>query len=524
MKVSLLPQLISALLVSIPMSVLSQSASLWDGLSPGPYKVGFNAEWKLDYTRTWGQSESVKEDYAAKPYSRPVRLATWYPAAVGSTIKQNEFKDYVFINTTDRTCQRAQSIILKNDLGSENKGLQGLFLGNKKAFENLLNTPVPSYKNASPIKKRRFPLLIYSLGQNDYTLENTIIFEYLASHGFIVVTVPHLGMNPRKDYLLIDDALSYDTQVRDLEFALGEMLRLPNVDPTRIGALGMSMGSVYSLLLSGRNSNIRALAGLDGSVMGGLESFAYKYQGLSYYDSSAVKVPVLQIFRETHHDLSVMRSLRYSDRYLLEIKKLAHADFTSSPLYTLQTAMVLPDTFLLSQRTPEYAATQCKNICEYVRIFFDATLNANEKDRKLMDAWRTDTSLNGLSSTFIPGMQCLNEEEFAKVVIMQGSDSAIEILKFFQLRYPDVVLLRQRKLNRMAYEYVYKAELRDATELFKFNTGAFPKTPAVFDSLGDVYEMQGENGLALLNYEKALSLDPENPALKKSVDRLKQKQ
>ena len=500
----------------------AQNAHLWNGLIPGPYKVGFRAEWKLDYTRAWGQSDLIKQSYSNRPFGRPVRLTIWYPAQISSTSKQNKFSDYLFINTTDPCSKLAQSIIEKADIGTENKGLRGLFSGNDRAYNNLLNTGVPSYKNAMALKQRRFPLIIYSLGQNDYTLENTILFEYMASHGYVVVTVPHLGMTPRKDYLLIDDQLSFDTQVRDLEFALSEMLKYPNVNPSEIGTLGMSMGSVYTLLLAGRNPNIKALIGLDGSVMGGLESFAYKYQGSPYYDSGNVKIPVLQIFRESHHDLSVVSSLKYSDRYLLEIKNLTHADFTASPLYTLSTSMIFPDTFGLARRSPEYAATEYKEICKFITLFFDVNLKNFQPGFQEINLWKKGTGQSNITSTFLTGITSPNEEEFAKMVSIKGIIPAIDTLRRLQIKYPDVTWLRQKKLNRMAYEYIYKSSIDDAIELFKFNVAAFPASSDAYTSLADAYEIKGNKELSIEYYEKALQVNPNDNNVKSNLDRLKQ--
>ena len=478
----------------------AQNAPLWNGLVSGPYKVGFRAEWKQDYTRTWGQSELVKESYSQRPFSRPVRLTIWYPAQVSLSSKKNKFNNYLFNTATDSLSKLAESIVEREDIGTENKGLHGLFYGNEKEYNKLVNTEVASYTNTTFIKGKLFPLIIYSLGQNDYTLENTILFEYLASYGYIVVTVPHLGISPRKDYLLIDDALSFDTQVRDLEFSLSEMLKNPNVDDTKIGAMGMSMGSVYTLLMAGKNSNIKALVGLDGTVMGGLESFAYKYQNLPYYDSSNVKIPILEIFREAHHDLSVLSSLKFSDRYLLEIKAMTHGDFTASPLYTLSTGRILPDTFALASRTPEYAAAEYKKICGYVRLFFDGSLKNETAGIQQLTSWKSNSKFDNVTSTFIGGLQCPNEEEFAKMVSIKGSVSAIENLKLLQLKYPGITWLRQKKLNRIGYEYIYKNDVNAAIELFKFNVAAFPESSAVYMSLADGYEIKGNKELAIKSH------------------------
>lgn len=512
----------SMVILFFNVSANAQKSPLWNSLEPGAYHVGFTANWKIDYTRTWGQSDLIKEDYVSnKPYGRPVRSSIWYPSVPGLGGKPMKMKDYLHIPANDPTSQKAQSIIMNKDIGDNSRSIKGLFSGDIKEYEKFLNTLSEARINAPHIKGKKFPLLIYSLGQNDYTFENIVLFEYLASNGFVVISIPHLGVNARKDYLLVDEPLSFDTQVRDMEFALSQALQLPYADNSKIGSFGMSFGTIYSLLLAGRNSNIKALVGLDGTVMGGLEPFAYKYWQSPFYDSSNVKVPILQLFRNEHHDMSVMNSLVYSDRYLLEINDLTHADFTSYPMYTLNTPKNLLDTFALSKRSQEYAAKKFKEICNYVSIFFDAILNNRPELLKKYDTFQNKDISRNITMQFLKGVQAPNEEEFSKIILQYGADSSITYYHQLQKEYPDITWLRQKKINRIGYEMVYNNKIEEAIKIFKFNVAVFSGSADVYDSLAESYMIAGKKELAISNYTKSLEINPKNEAAKKTIESLK---
>ncbi|MEO6405206.1 MAG: hypothetical protein ABIY51_06280 [Ferruginibacter sp.] len=501
-------------------SIHAQTNPLWGSLKSGPYKIGFKSTWYNDYTRTWGQSNDIKETYSSvKPFGRPVRISVWYPAAISSNEKNMKFRDYVFIKSNDPISELGQQMVLANDIGDASKSIKGLFKGNDQAVQNLLNKNVPVYKNSKPVQKK-FPLIIYSLGQGDYTQENTVLFEYLASNGYIVASVPQLSVNPRIDYLVMDDPLAFDTQLRDLEFTLGKMIEAPNVDHNRVGAMGMSMGSVYTYMLAAKNPNIHTLIGLDGTIMGGFASFGYKYWQAPYVDSGNIKIPVLQLFRNDHHDMSRMNSMIYADRYLVTVDGLTHTDFTSYPLYTASAPDDILDTFALHRRTTAYAFDMHQKVCNYVLKFLDATLKQNSTAINFIQSLQNNFKENNVSAEFLKGVHALNEEEFVKIILHKGTDAAIAQYNNFHQIYPSTTWLRQRKLNRIGYEMVYKNDIKKALQIFLFNAAAFPNVAGVYSSLADGYEMNGQKDLAIINYKKVLDINPTDETAKNGIERL----
>jgi len=78
-------------------------------------------------------------------------------------------------------------------------------------------------------------------------------------------------------------------------------------------------------------------------------------------------------------------------------------------------------------------------------------------------------------------------------------------------------------LNEIGYFYKNSQRLDDAILVFEYNTTLFPQSGNVFDSLGEAYYAKGDMLKALLNYKKALALDPTNATAKAVVTELEKK-
>jgi tetratricopeptide (TPR) repeat protein len=61
-----------------------------------------------------------------------------------------------------------------------------------------------------------------------------------------------------------------------------------------------------------------------------------------------------------------------------------------------------------------------------------------------------------------------------------------------------------------------------AIEVFKINTGVFPESWNVWDSLGEGYMTRGDKDLAIENYEKSLEINPQNDNGREILKRLKE--
>jgi tetratricopeptide (TPR) repeat protein len=70
--------------------------------------------------------------------------------------------------------------------------------------------------------------------------------------------------------------------------------------------------------------------------------------------------------------------------------------------------------------------------------------------------------------------------------------------------------IKQSVLSRVGYNYLNNKDFKKAIEIFKINIVLYPKSSKTYDSLADAYLKLKDTTNALVNYHKALSINPEN--------------
>ncbi len=66
-------------------------------------------------------------------------------------------------------------------------------------------------------------------------------------------------------------------------------------------------------------------------------------------------------------------------------------------------------------------------------------------------------------------------------------------------------------------------KFQEAIKLFKLNVEYFPDSWNVYDSLAEAYMKNGNNDLAIKNYEKSLELNSENKNASEMLKKLREK-
>jgi CubicO group peptidase (beta-lactamase class C family) len=74
----------------------------------------------------------------------------------------------------------------------------------------------------------------------------------------------------------------------------------------------------------------------------------------------------------------------------------------------------------------------------------------------------------------------------------------------------DTYLFSEGLLNSFGYGLLQGDKIKDAIEIFKLNVEEYPESGNAYDSLGEVYMLDGNTKLAIQNYEKSIEIDPKN--------------
>ena len=107
-------------------------------------------------------------------------------------------------------------------------------------------------------------------------------------------------------------------------------------------------------------------------------------------------------------------------------------------------------------------------------------------------------------------LKFLKRMEFNNILNTRGVDAAVQYFNGIRESEPDVILFDEMEMNFLGYKFLQEEKTKDAIELFKLNTIAYPDSWNVYDSLGEAYLKDGQIDLAILNYERSLELNPNN--------------
>ena len=116
----------------------------------------------------------------------------------------------------------------------------------------------------------------------------------------------------------------------------------------------------------------------------------------------------------------------------------------------------------------------------------------------------------------------LNGIEFYNILNSQGVNAATEYFYNKHISDPDIIMFDEIEMNALGYQFLQNGKIKDAIELFRLNTFAYPKSWNVYDSLGEAYLKDGQEELAIENYKKSLELNPNNTNAQKVLKNLKE--
>ena len=468
----------------------SEISGFWGNLEPGPYAVGFDTMEKYDYSRTI----RPKRDYFGQPLpgerARPIQICIWYPAEKDGNAIPMILGEYIFPYPDDSGYFEYVSAVQDREIAY----LQTLLNNDRSAVLDLLSVKVGAIHKARP-SEGSFPLIIYTPDLGRGIAENFILCEYLASYGFMVAATHSVGTFALNAEINPADR---ETQVNDAGFLLSQMRDYPNVDSEKIGALGFRAGGSASLLLGGRNSNIDAVAGLDGLYLFG-EHLGYTAQS-PYFILENIKMPVFSIYSadDPGHELSLRDSLVYSRRYSCEFKDFTGRDLTGY-------GVISAYDFYSEEKEKSNVHTGFEIACAYLFNFFNGYLNGIEKSMTFIE----NTSLASprysmtVQEAEIPPPTM---EQFTGILAQKGVETAYEI--YNKYKHPGRSFFSEANFNVIGYRFFQRGDINRAIMIFEMIADSYPDSPNSWDSLGEACEAAGRTDEAIKHLRKALEILP----------------
>ncbi len=286
--------------------------------SPGEHGVGVRFVEQYDSTRS----------FKGSAHGRPIQTVVWYPAhKKGKPVSYGDYVDLIGWETNFGLSPAARKQLV-------DKWIDFVIDGKRGAQAQLeRGKPMWAVRDAPP-KAGSYPVVIYAPSTNNTAFENADLAEYLASHGYIVISSPTIGANGR---YIQRDLKHAELQVSDIRFLITYANTLPQADMARVAVAGFSWGGMTNVLAAAKDSRIKALVCMDGAV----RYYNMLVMTAGYAVPAKMKTPVLYLAQtpasmETNikykEDMSgsFLDGMVKADVYLLTMYPMNHVNFGSS--------------------------------------------------------------------------------------------------------------------------------------------------------------------------------------------------
>jgi tetratricopeptide (TPR) repeat protein len=474
---------------------------------PGSHRVGLKVVEQYDYSRVYRRST----DALGKPYSgertRPLQTLIWYPADGGGT--PMTVGDYAKLMATETSFGKPESTAYAKDWIS--------------GMAPTLSTPLWAVRDA-PFAPGRFPVVIYAPSLSAMSWENADLCEYLASHGYVVIASPDLGVASRDMSL---DLAGANAQARDISFLIGYASSLQDTDSSRVAVAGFSWGGLSNLFAAARDNRIDALIGLDGS----LRYFGGIVKQAGDVHPEQMTIPLLEFTQgeitleeqarwfndpSKNDGPNVLNAWTHGDLITVRMLGLVHTEFSS--MY--QRNEDDWKSFHRSQKADyerEDGIAGYSWVARYTVEFLDAYL---KHDASAVAYLKRTPAENGAPKHFMTvsyrsasGIPA-SFDGFRAEVGRRGFDHAAEIYAAMHKDKADFKL-DQAALDSWCAELIDEGHFPEGVTLLQLNVQIHPDSSDAYASLGRAYMKSGQRQLAIDNYKRSMELDPANDEAEK---------
>jgi dienelactone hydrolase len=492
-------------------SVLQGQTSLNEiDLNNGNYRVGFKHYLTSDSTRTYRRIF----DYKNQGIPRPVPISIWYP----SNEKPNNIEPMTVLNYMEILKEEEEWEYLPNE-----QILNWFDYPNTPANQNHLNEQTGAYPKIEPANGK-FPVVVYAPSHQASSIENFALCEYLASHGYLVISTPSRGTETR--FFEGGTEKNMETQARDIEFMMKELAKLPYADFDQIATMGFSFGGLSNVLSQMRNENIKAIVSLDGSIK-------YQYATLkksAFFNIEKVDVPFIhmaqkdipeQVLKEDKIDSTLnykfefYDNLLYSKAYSLKFHKLTHSYFSTL-------GVLFQQRDLRQDKSDLEIMKSYKLVSEYALNFLNAFV---KNDANALNFMENEPSANGIQNGLITRQTKQSENktfsfrDFNELASKQNYENLDELFESTLKKYPSMEL-PEGNLNILGLQLIFDPKTSEqGINILLLATGIYPDSANLFDSLAEAYLYVGNKEKAIENFDKSLELNSQN---QNAIDRLKQ--
>jgi dienelactone hydrolase len=476
---------------------------------PGPDAVGLKVVEQYDRARLFaGTTDDLGLPYTGER-SRPLQTLVWYPAEKPSGTAMT-IGDYVRLRATETDFRPGAAAANQPDSG----------LG------PVLGDPMRAFRDA-PLKTGRFPVVIYAPSFSSEAWENADLCEYLASHGYVVVASPDMGVSTRD---MTPDVPGASAQAEDISFLIGFAQSLPDTDMSAVAVGGYSWGGMSNLLAAARDARIGALFALDGSM----RYFPAVVKQADVHPDR-LTIPLLYFtqgeisLEEQAHDAeepsaqgaNVLNQWIHGDLVTVHMLGMTHGEFSSMT----QRSERFWKRFPAGQKADygrEDGAVSFGWVSRYTVAFLDAYLR---HDAAAVEFLKKTPRENGVPPHLLAisfraaSGSVASVDGFRASLHREGFEHATDIYAALVKQDP-TFKLNEGFVNEWGYRLLTQNHLPEAIGIFRLNVALYPDSANVYDSLAEAYADAGEKPQAIEFYRKSLEKNPQNEHARQKLQEL----
>ncbi len=484
-----------SILIVFVINICTAQNYLSTNLTPGTHKVGFKSSIYFDPGRP-----PLQEQQPDSRNGRAVHISIWYPATIKADQRPMNFSTYVddiarMINpsaVTDYT--KKESLRLMSLSLSQ---LHGDTMVLKPHLPSLVQSTTTAYLNATALVGSS-PVIVYP--ESSYL--NNISCEYLASYGYIAVSVSRHGtFTAEFEWQTVK---GIETLVQDCQFALSIVKKEFQLTKPKVAVMGIGMNASAGLAWMMRSPEVEVLVSLEGGIL-----TAYEYnliQKSPYFDKTRANKPML-VMHSPHEAVNadLIDQYKYADRYMLHLRQMSEFYYLNFGVWEKTMPGIVGP-------APGNTKTGFEWAMKYTLNFLEWHLKQKESGRIFFDK---SPAQNGVPAgvveyTFKPRYEIPpTEAELENIKQTAGFAAMLSEVKKLQHKDPQAIsfdvfiTIAQRLIGAKEFEY--------GIQWASVFQQSYPEATSAFTIAGRCYLELGQKDKAGAFYTSALKLLPTDP-------------
>jgi hypothetical protein len=488
---------VALIILLVSCIAVSAQGPFQTSLTHGNHQVGFRQKTYFDPGRP-----PLAEQSATFQNGRAVHLSIWYPASVKESNRTMNFNEYVdflatMINPETPTPALKKRALQQFNLFTSQLGGDTIVL--KKHIEDLMNSPTRAHLNAN-IQTGNFPVLFYPESAHLASLMG----EYIASHGYIVVCVSRFGtLDAEFEW---QNVRGIETLVQDCQFALASVKHEFKLTDPKIAAMGIGMNASAGLAWMMRSPEVEALVSLEGGILTGYEFGLL--QKSPYYSVAAASKPMMVAYSpHPAVDPQFIDNYKYADRYMVFMPDMTEYYYLNFGVWAGTMQNVLG-------RSPGDTRKGFEVVSQYMLQFLNATLKDMEDGKQFLAKTPSQAGVlhGGAEFSLKKGAPVPpTKAELDKVYAQSGIDALVK--KIRQYAEQSGIAIPVEIMAAFGTQFIQRQAYDEGLQWAALFQQSYPEAVTAYTIAGRCNLELGKKESALAMYSKALEVLPADHSL-----------